>query len=102
MPYETLNASATSGAAALPTELTGVSGVAADSAKAIAIGTFFSNSCWISFSSSGKLKTLRQSSGRHSSFLFTALAVSQVDISGVIARVPCALCMWSVVSPLVT
>ena len=49
---------------------------------------FFSNSAWISGSESGKLKTLSQSSGSNASSGSTALAVWQVDISGVNASVP--------------
>ena len=49
---------------------------------------FFSNSACTSASESGKLKTLSQSAGSKASSGSTALAVSQVDISGVKASVP--------------
>ena len=62
---------------------------------------FFSNSCWMSSSSSGKMNSLAQSSGSHSSSGSTAAATSQVDISGVKPRVPYCTCMCVSVSPLV-
>ena len=54
----------------------------------MANGRFFSNSAWISFSSSGKLKPLAQSAGSHWSLGSIADAVWQVDISGVKPIVP--------------
>ena len=62
---------------------------------------FFSNSAWMSSSSSGKMKSLTQSSASHSSSGTESDAASQVDISGVKPSVP----YWTVacvsVSPLV-
>lgn len=54
--------------ASMPTEDEGWSGWAAVSATESANGTFFSNSCSISFSSSGKVKTEAQSAAFQASF----------------------------------
>ncbi len=62
---------------------------------------FFSNSAWTSSSSSGNAKTLEHASGSHSSSGSAALAVAQVAISGVNARVFCSSWVWPSVSPLV-
>ena len=87
--------------ASRPTGETGSAGSSADRATDSANGTFLRNSRSTSFSSSGKLKPLTQSRGSHSSSGSMALAVWQVVISGVYAKVPKASCMCSVVSPLV-
>ena len=71
-----------------PTTETGSSGSSADWAVAMANGMFFSNSACTSSSSSGKMKTLVQSAGSHSSSGTDSAAVSQVAISGVKASVP--------------
>ncbi len=62
---------------------------------------FFSNSAWISPSSSGKLKPLWQSSASHSSSGTEFDAASQVAISGVKPSVPNASCVCESVSPFV-
>ena len=55
--YDVEKAAGVKSAALRPTEEDGRSGWAAVSATESANGTFFANSCWISFSSSGKVKT---------------------------------------------
>ena len=67
----------------------------------MANGMFFSNSACTSSSSSGKMNTLVQSAGSHSSSGTDSAAVSHVAISGVKASVSYSLCACSVVSPLV-
>ena len=62
---------------------------------------FFSNSAWISSSSSGKLNPLTQSSASHSSSGTESDAASHVDISGVKPSVPYASCMCESRSPFV-
>lgn len=88
-------------AAFRPTEEVGTSGWAADSATESAKGMFFSNSCWISFSSSGKLNPDRQSEATHWSSGSMSDAVWQVDISGVNIARPLTLDAWPSASPLV-
>ena len=100
-PYDTSKESTWKSAALRSTTEAGSSGSAADSATESANGMFFSNSAWISCSSSGKLKPLWQSSASHSSSGTESDAASQVDISGVKPRVPKASVMWVSVSPLV-
>ncbi len=95
------NTAGVKSAALRPTEETGRSGRAALAATESAKGTFFSNSCWISFSSSGKLKTDGQSSGFQASFGSTFDAVSQVDISGVNIAMPSTFAACPSASPLV-
>ena len=84
-----------------PTTDSGSSGSSADLATEIANGMFFSNSAWISPSSSGKLKPLAQSSATHSSSGTESDAASQVDISGVKPSVPYSSVMCVSVSPFV-
>src|SRR4051812_45435077 len=59
--YEVVKGAGVKSGAAMPTEDFGWSGLAADSATDRANGMFLANSCWISFSSSGKVKTEAQS-----------------------------------------
>ncbi len=106
VPCETAKGSETRSAAVrgLPSSLTtetGSSGSWADLATDRANGMFFSNSAWISSSSSGKLKPERQSSDSHSSSGMESETVSQVVISGVKPSVPWATWAWVSVSPLV-
>jgi hypothetical protein len=100
-PKETSNVSTRKFSARRPMTDSGSSGSSADSATDSANGMFFSNSCWTSASSSGKLKPLRQSSAFHSSVGFDSDAASQVDISGVKPSVPYRSVMWVSVSPFV-
>ena len=87
-PYETSNESTTKFGVSMPTTDTGSSGSAADLATARANGMFFSNSAWISPSSSGKLNPLSQSSASHWSPGMASDTDSHVDISGVKPSVP--------------
>src|SRR5687768_13786466 len=73
--YDTGNAAGVKSAALSPTDEDGRSGWEADSATESANGTFLANSCWISFSSSGKVKIDRQSDAFHSSSGSTLEAV---------------------------
>ncbi len=88
-------------AASRPTAEDGRSGCAAVSATESAKGTFLANSCWISFSSSGKVKIERQSPGSQASSGSYAEAVWQVDISGVNIAMPLTFAAWPSASPLV-
>lgn len=88
-------------AASRPTAEEGRSGWAAVSATESANGTFLANSCWISFSSSGKLKPDWQSRAFHWSSGSTSEAVLQVDISGVNIAMPLTLAACPSASPLV-
>ncbi len=99
--YDVGKAAGVKSAALMPTEEDGRSGWEADSATESANGTFFANSCWISFSSSGKVKTDRQSDAFHSSFGSTFEAVAQVDISGVNIARPLTFAAWPSASPFV-
>ena len=96
-----VKASGVKSGASMPVTETGWSGWSAVSATASANGTFFANSCWISFSSSGKVKTEAQSSGFQASFGSMSEAVWQVDISGVNIEMPLTLPAWPSASPLV-
>ncbi len=87
--------------AGMPTEEDGWSAWREVSATERAKGMFLANSRWISFSSSGKLKTDWQSAGFQGSFGSTAEAVWQVDISGVNIMTPLTLAAWPSASPLV-
>lgn len=99
--YDVANVAGVKSGASMPTEDFGRSGVTADSATESANGMFFANSCWISFSSSGNVKTEAQSSGFQASFGSMFDAVWQVDISGVNIAVPLTLAAWPSASPLV-
>lgn len=88
-------------AALRPTEDLGWSGWAALSPTARAKETFFANSAWMSFSSSGKLNPDWQSSGFHRSLGSLAEAVWQVVISGVNIMTPLTFAAWPSASPLV-
>ena len=79
----------------------GWSGWAAVSATESAKGMFFANSSWISFSSSGKLKTDWQSAAFQASFGSMFDAVWQVDISGVNIDMLLTFDAWPSASPLV-
>src|SRR6185312_235979 len=100
-PYEVSKASTTKSGVLRPTTDTGSSGSAADFATASANGRFLLTSPAISVWSSGKMKWLTQSSGRHWSSGSTFAAESQVDISGVKPNVPYRTVAWLSVSPLV-
>jgi hypothetical protein len=84
-----------------PTTDTGLSGSSAERAVASANGMFLANSAWIRSSSSGKMNSLMQFSGSHSSSGSDADTVSQVVISGVKPSVPYLMVMYESVSPLV-
>src|SRR3954449_9196076 len=88
VPNESAKGCGTKSRVLRPTTETGFAGSLADSATDMANGTFLAYSAWISFSSSGKSNSVRQSSGSHWSFGSEAAAVWQVDISGAKAIVP--------------
>ena len=83
-----MNSSTTKSGTSRPIADTGFDGSTADLATDSANGMFFSNSACTNASESGKLKTLSQSAGSNSSSGSAALAVWQVDISGVKPNVP--------------
>lgn len=86
--YDVVKGAGVKSAAFRPSEEEGWSGCAADSATESANGTFLANSCWISFSSSGKLKPDWQSAAFHWSLGSMSDTVWQVDISGVNIAMP--------------
>lgn len=99
--YEVVKAFGVKSGASMPTGETGWSALRAVSATASANGMFLVNSCWISFSSSGKLKTDWQSPGFHWSLGSIRDAVWQVDISGVNMWIPLTFPACPSASPLV-
>lgn len=99
--YDVVKVAGVKSGASMPTDEDGVSGWAAVSATESANGMFFSNSCSISFSSSGKVKTEAQSAAFQASPGSRFDAVWQVDISGVNIAMPLTLPAWPSASPLV-
>jgi hypothetical protein len=94
VPKESGKVSGTKSLVDRPTTETGSAGFRADRASESANGMFLATSAWISFSSSGKSNSERQSSGRQASSGSDSEAVWHVDISGAKPMVPVRTWAW--------